>query len=527
MKLKKKLVNRVLCTIMALTIGVSSAFVVPPVQTVQAAEDNDNKDTTDEKKNNKRQAGISGDEIVAMARSYIGKVDYVYAGKNLNTGVDCSGFVCCIFEMFGINLWPYRSDTDDPVSGWMFYSYKQFGTYIGKDPKLAQAGDLIITTDHVAIATGEGTAISALNPRVGVLEHSLLNEWASSYFGGYDEGGGWIIIRPFGVKAHAVYNDPYHGILNGVDYSSVYNYSYYRNKYPDLRIAYGNVAKKKSDSTNYAIAEKYLLHFINYGMKEGRQASEEFCVKAYRSNYEDLRNAYGDDLARYYWHYIKAGKKEKRNGKYVKKPTTVYNGVDYSQVYDFRFYQRMNPDVKAYYGEDDEGTLRHFVVIGMQEGRRAKATFDIRAYVNQYQDLRRAFKNNNEAYYRHYMKYGEKEGRIATKVSKLQDYETVYRGQYGPNMDYSMVYDYNYYVKNNPDVKAAFGNDDVAVLEHFVRYGMKEGRRAKATFDLKYYKNSAENADLRAAYGVNKEDNYKYYIHYLRWGYKEKRKATK
>ena len=66
MKLKKKLVNRVLCTIMALTIGVSSAFVAPPVQTVQAAEDNDNKDTTDKKENNKRQAGISGDEIVAM-----------------------------------------------------------------------------------------------------------------------------------------------------------------------------------------------------------------------------------------------------------------------------------------------------------------------------------------------------------------------------------------------------------------------------------------------------------------------------
>ena len=85
MKLKKKLVNRFLCSIMALTIGVSAAFVAPPTQTVMAAEDNETKDTTDKKNNNKRQAGISGDEIVAMARSYIGKVDYVYAGKNLNT----------------------------------------------------------------------------------------------------------------------------------------------------------------------------------------------------------------------------------------------------------------------------------------------------------------------------------------------------------------------------------------------------------------------------------------------------------
>ena len=44
-------------------------------------------------------------------------------------------------------------------------------------------------------------------------------------------------------------------------------------------------------------------------------------------------------------------------------------------------------------------------------------------------------------------------------------------------VDYSAVFDYNYYITNNGDIKAAFGDDDVAVLAHFVNYGMSEGRR--------------------------------------------------
>ncbi len=49
---------------------------------------------------------------------------------------------------------------------------------------------------------------------------------------------------------------------------------------------------------------------------------------------------------------------------------------------------------------------------------------------------------------------------------------TVYNG-----VDYSAVFDYNYYISNNGDIKAAFGDDDVAVLAHFVNYGMSESRR--------------------------------------------------
>ena len=115
----------------------------------------------------------------------------------------------------------------------------------------------------------------------------------------------------------------------------------------------------------------------------------------------------------------------------------------------------------------------------------------------------------------HYIRRGYKENRITTGITELRQGTTVYNG-----VDYSKVYDYTYYVNNNPDVKRAYGNDEVAVLRHFVTHGMREGRQAIKTFNLKVYK--ANYADLRAAYGG---DNKSYYMHYIKWGSKEKRKV--
>jgi len=89
-------------------------------------------------------------------------------------------------------------------------------------------------------------------------------------------------------------------VLNGTDYSSVYNYNYYLSNYPDLKTAYAN-----DDITA-------LIHFVNIGMREGRQASSTFNVNTYKSNYMDLRNAFGAYLPAYYTHYITSGKSENR-----------------------------------------------------------------------------------------------------------------------------------------------------------------------------------------------------------------------
>ena len=76
------------------------------------------------------------------------------------------------------------------------------------------------------------------------------------------------------------------------------------------------------------------------------------------------------------------------------------------------------------------------------------------------------------SYYMHYFGSGKYEGRAGSGCKILQDGVSVYNG-----VDYSAVFDYNYYISNNGDIKAAFGDDDVAVLAHFVNYGMSEGRR--------------------------------------------------
>ena len=57
---------------------------------------------------------------------------------------------------------------------------------------------------------------------------------------------------------------------------------------------------------------KYLEHFVNSGMKEGRQGSSAFNLAAYKANNPDLVAAFGEDNQKYYEHYISSGKSEGR-----------------------------------------------------------------------------------------------------------------------------------------------------------------------------------------------------------------------
>ncbi len=88
-------------------------------------------------------------------------------------------------------------------------------------------------------------------------------------------------------------------------------------------------------------------------------------------------------------------------------------------------------------------------------------------------------------------------------------------------LDYSSVFDADYYLNKYPDVNEwANGNKDKA-LDHFINYGMSEGRRGSEAFDVQSYYN--EYPDLRAAFGT---DLASYYSHYLMYGKKEGRHAT-
>lgn len=207
-----------------------------------------------------------------------------------------------------------------------------------------------------------------------------------------------------------------------MDYSAVFDADYYLKNNPD-------VAKWANNDK-----DKALQHFINYGMAEGRRGNESFDVQSYYNEYQDLRLAYGTDLPRYYVHYMKWGKGEKRHVSgcsALKDPVTKAGGVDYAPVYDPEYYLSHNDDVeKAYtkttYGGvtmlDDSAVLRHFINHGMAEGRRGNEAFDVYGYKTRYLDLRKAYGSDLKSYYLHYLKYGMKEHRNGSSMTGFEGY---------------------------------------------------------------------------------------------------------
>lgn len=83
-------------------------------------------------------------------------------------------------------------------------------------------------------------------------------------------------------------------------YQDVYNYQDYLLLNPDLETVF--------ETNQKALFE----HFINCGMKEGRQGSRNFNLETYKANNPDLVAAFGSDNVKYYEHYISTGKAEGR-----------------------------------------------------------------------------------------------------------------------------------------------------------------------------------------------------------------------
>lgn len=57
------------------------------------------------------------------------------------------------------------------------------------------------------------------------------------------------------------------------------------------------------------------MHWLNYGIREGRSASMEFFAQDYLARYPDLQRAFGNDFQALLEHYYRSGKKEGRVGR--------------------------------------------------------------------------------------------------------------------------------------------------------------------------------------------------------------------
>ena len=99
---------------------------------------------------------------------------------------------------------------------------------------------------------------------------------------------------------HAFFDPNYYSWLNS--FSRVYNSDHYLAQNPDVANAFnGNPARA-------------LLHFLNWGMDEGRNSIAGWNVHTYKAKYPDLQQAFGNNMRQYYYHFCIYGYYEGRTG---------------------------------------------------------------------------------------------------------------------------------------------------------------------------------------------------------------------
>ncbi|SFN88683.1 hypothetical protein SAMN04487831_104222 [Pseudobutyrivibrio sp. UC1225] len=137
----------------------------------------------------------------------------------------------------------------------------------------------------------------------------------------------------------------------------------------------------------------------------------------------------------------------------------------------------------------------------------AMAAFDADFYAKQNPDVVAAVGTSSKALENHYNLFGKNEGRMSS----------------ADDMSASplfKIFDAAYYAKQNPDVANVFGSDPAKLFQHFMIFGMKEGRNISPYFDVQAYK--AAYPDLQKAFGDNIA---LYYQHFATAGIKEHRTA--
>ncbi|WP_407895349.1 Ig-like domain-containing protein, partial [Scytonema sp. NUACC26] len=117
--------------------------------------------------------------------------------------------------------------------------------------------------------------------------------------------------------------------------------------------------------------------------------------------------------------------------------------------------------------------------------------------------------------------------KFATQIPSVETFGRLFNQAYrmqtmiaqGQNL-IEMLFDNNYYLENNLDVKAGVAKGDFSSgLEHFLQFGQFEGRNPSVLFDNNFY--LSRNLDVAAA--VAKQDFRSGFEHFIKYGFLEQR----
>lgn len=153
-----------------------------------------------------------------------------------------------------------------------------------------------------------------------------------------------------------------------------------------VKVIVNNLNMRQGPSTNYS--------------SNGYTGKGTFTIVKVSGDWGKLKSGTG-------WIYLK-------NPKYCTIPKVyVYNGLEYSLVFNPNYYSNKYADLKKAFGTNADKLFNHFCTYGMKEGRQAISTFNVKKYQSYYNDLQKAFGSNLPLYYKHYIEHGKKENRKA------------------------------------------------------------------------------------------------------------------
>ncbi|MFO0591656.1 MAG: hypothetical protein U0441_29185 [Polyangiaceae bacterium] len=170
--------------------------------------------------------------------------------------------------------------------------------------------------------------------------------------------------------------------------SAVFDWSYYISHNADLPAA------------GITTEEQAKAHWVDYGVREGRQGNLTFHAPEYLAIYPDLKATFGKNTKAATEHYLSLGQKDGRIGLFVL----------HSAVFDSNYY---HPAVKGSKLMTKAAWREHWASTGVDQGLQAHPSFSVKAYLAKYKDLQAQFGTNYRAAIEHYVTTGMAEGRTS------------------------------------------------------------------------------------------------------------------